>query len=52
MLDLTGHWIGLTALAIFVIAYAVVILEEQLALRKSIPVLVGAGLIWVLIGLA
>lgn len=52
MLDLTGHWIGLAALLIFAIAYAVVILEEHLYLRKSIPVLVGTGLIWVLIGVA
>lgn len=52
MLDLTGHWIGLTALLIFAVAYVVVILEERLYLRKSIPVLVAAGVIWVLIGVA
>jgi Na+/H+ antiporter NhaD/arsenite permease-like protein len=50
MLDLTSHWVGAAALGIFVVAYALVILEERLQLRKSIPVLVGAGLIWVLIG--
>src|SRR4051794_19175720 len=52
VLDLTGHWVGLAAVIIFVVSYGVVILEEQVALRKSIPVLVGAGLIWILIGLA
>lgn len=52
MLDLTGHWVGVAALVIFTGAYAAVILEERIHLRKSIPVLVGAGLIWVLIGLA
>jgi Na+/H+ antiporter NhaD/arsenite permease-like protein len=52
MLDLTGHWIGVTALLLFVVAYAVVILEERIYLRKSIPVLVAAGFIWVLIGIA
>ncbi|MBM2813183.1 MAG: sodium:proton antiporter, partial [Chloroflexi bacterium] len=52
MIDLTSHWVGIAALSIFVGAYALVILEERLALRKSIPVLVGAGLIWVLIGVA
>jgi Na+/H+ antiporter NhaD/arsenite permease-like protein len=51
MLDLTGHWVGIAALTIFGVAYALVILEEHLHLRKSIPVLVGAGLIWVLLGL-
>lgn len=47
--DLTLHWVGFTALAIFVIAYILVIFEEQLHLRKSKPVLLAAGLIWVLI---
>jgi len=50
MLDLTTHWIGVCALLIFGGAYVVVILEERLGMRKSVPVLVGAGLIWVLIG--
>ncbi|MFQ5489010.1 MAG: sodium:proton antiporter, partial [Gammaproteobacteria bacterium] len=35
LLDLTGHWVGITALMIFVLAYVVVILEEFLHLRKS-----------------
>jgi NhaD family Na+/H+ antiporter len=48
-LDLTNHWVGYTAIAIFVLAYTLVILEEQLHLRKSKPVLLAAGLIWVLI---
>jgi Na+/H+ antiporter NhaD/arsenite permease-like protein len=49
-MNLTGHWIGLLAVGIFVAAYAAVAAEERLHLRKSIPVLVAAGLIWVLIG--
>lgn len=48
-IDLTAHWIGYTAIAIFVIAYTLVILEEKLHMRKSKPVLLAAGLIWVLI---
>ncbi|KGJ92937.1 sodium:proton antiporter NhaD [Colwellia psychrerythraea] len=48
-IDLTNHWIGYTAIAIFVLAYSLVILEEQLHLRKSKPVLLAAGLIWILI---
>ncbi len=48
-LNLTHHWLGYTALAIFVLSYSLVILEEQLHLRKSKPVLLAAGLIWILI---
>ena len=51
-LDLTGHWAGLLSLAIFVIAYVLVIFEEATQMRKSKPVMVAAGLIWALIGLA
>lgn len=49
LLELTQHWVGFTAITIFVIAYTFVIFEEQLHLRKSKPVLLAAGLIWVLI---
>ncbi|MCT7655803.1 hypothetical protein MBH78_16555 [Oceanimonas sp. NS1] len=49
-LDLTGSAWGLLALAIFTVAYLLVTAEEYLHLRKSIPVLVAAGIIWVLIG--
>jgi len=45
-LDLTGHPLGLLAVGIFVTAYAFVVLEEKLHLRKSKPVLLAAGLIW------
>lgn len=49
-LDLTQSWTGYIALVIFVLAYALVMMEEKLHLRKSKPVLVAAGIIWVLIG--
>jgi len=52
LLDLTGEVYGLLALLIFVIAYSLVIGEEFLHMRKSKPVLVAAGLIWILIGIA
>jgi Na+/H+ antiporter NhaD/arsenite permease-like protein len=52
MLDLTATWFGYLALAIFVVAYILVILEETTQLRKSKPVLLAAGLIWALIGMA
>lgn len=48
-LNLTEHWVGLAAIGIFVLAYLLVILEEKLNLRKSTPVLLAAGLIWILI---
>ncbi len=50
--DLTGHWVGFAALAIFVAAYVLVVMEEWLHLRKSIPVLLGAVVIWILIAVA
>lgn len=48
-LDLTNHWVGFAAIAIFSAAYVLVIFEEQLHLRKSKPVLLAAGVIWILI---
>ncbi|MHB8789269.1 MAG: sodium:proton antiporter NhaD [Desulfobulbaceae bacterium] len=45
-LDLTGHGVGLFALAIFVLAYLLVMVEEFTHMRKSKPVLLAAGLIW------
>ena len=50
--SLTRHWAGYTALAIFILAYLAVVFEEKLHLRKSKPVIVAAGLIWMLIGIA
>jgi len=52
MMDLTTHWAGILALVIFVAAYSLVIGEEVLHLRKSKPVIVAAGLIWVLVAVA
>lgn len=51
-LDLTHHGAGYLSLLIFGVAYALVIVEETTHMRKSKPVVVAAGLIWVLIGLA
>jgi len=51
-LDLTATWIGIVSLSTFVIAYVIVVNEEFLHLRKSKPVLIGAGIIWMLIGAA
>jgi NhaD family Na+/H+ antiporter len=48
-LDLTTEWVGYSALLIFVIAYALVMAEEFTHLRKSKPVVLAAGVIWLLI---
>jgi len=47
--NLTGTGLGIIALVLFVAAYTLVIFEEQLHLRKSKPVLLAAGIIWVLV---
>jgi len=44
--DLTTHWAGYTAIALFVLAYLMVVLEEFTHLRKSQPVILAAGVIW------
>lgn len=51
-LDLTTTWFGIGAIITFVIAYSMVIGEEFLHLRKSKPVIVAAGIIWTLVGIA
>jgi Na+/H+ antiporter NhaD/arsenite permease-like protein len=50
--DLTATVPGLLALAVFVIAYGFVIAEEFTNLRKSKPVVIAAGLIWILVAVA
>jgi len=47
--DLTAHWVGITAIAVFVLSYVLVIAEEFTHLRKSVPVMFGAGVIWAVI---
>lgn len=51
-LDLTGSLFGIAAVLIFVVAYLLVIFEEATHMRKSKPVMLAAGLIWALIGIA
>ncbi|MGH1484587.1 MAG: sodium:proton antiporter NhaD [Cellvibrionaceae bacterium] len=50
-IDLTNSSIGYLCLIIFVLAYILVIGEEYLHLRKSKPVLLAAGLIWIIIAI-
>ena len=47
--QLGGHWGGLVALAVFFIGYALVISEETIHMRKSKPMMVAAGIIWILV---
>jgi len=49
MLDLTAHWVGYASIVIFVLAYILVIAEEEIHMRKSKPVMVAAGIIWAMI---
>lgn len=50
--DFTAHWSGFAALAVFVAAYVFIIAEEVIHLRKSKPVMVAAGVIWMLTAFA
>ncbi|HEX5131549.1 MAG TPA: sodium:proton antiporter NhaD [Candidatus Krumholzibacteria bacterium] len=50
--DLVGTTWAWIALAIFVAAYALVVAEEFINLRKSKPVVFAAGLLWILVAIA
>lgn len=50
-LDLTRTGVGYFAVILFILAYLLVMYEEALHLRKSKPVLVAAGVIWIAIGI-
>jgi Na+/H+ antiporter NhaD/arsenite permease-like protein len=50
--NLTATGAGLLALVVFVIAYAFVITEEFTSMRKSKPVVIAAGVIWMLVAVA
>lgn len=49
--DLTGHPLAWAIVAVLAIAYGFVVWGEKHELRKSIPVLIGAGVIWMLVAL-
>ena len=51
-LDLTTDPAGYAAIGLFVLAYLFVVLEEFTHLRKSQPVMLAAGAIWVVLALA
>ncbi len=47
--DLTDHWAGIASLVVFGLAYLLVIAEEVTHLRKSKPMVMAAGILWVMI---
>ena len=50
--NLTESWPGISAIVIFIIAYSLVIFEETIHLRKSKPMIIAAGIIWLLVAIA
>jgi Na+/H+ antiporter NhaD/arsenite permease-like protein len=50
--NLTTSALGAIALAVFIVAYGFVIAEEFTHLRKSKPVMVAAGVLWLLVAIA
>lgn len=51
-LNLITHWAGYGSLIVFFIAYIFVMAEEFTHLRKSKPVVLASGIIWIFIALA
>ncbi len=51
VVSLTNTTFGYAALSFFVLAYLLVILEEKTHLRKSKPVMMAAGIIWILVAI-
>lgn len=50
--ELSSTFYGYASLAIFIMAYSLVPLENNIHLLKSKPVLLAAGLIWILVAVA
>jgi Na+/H+ antiporter NhaD/arsenite permease-like protein len=48
-INLTAHPLGIAALVLFLLAYALVVAEERIGLRKSKPVMLAAAAIWTLV---
>jgi Na+/H+ antiporter NhaD/arsenite permease-like protein len=51
-MNVPNLWVGPACLAAFAIAYVLVAIEDRIHLRKSVPVMLAAGLIWVLVGVS
>ena len=46
------HWTAWFALILFGVGYVLVVLEERTHLRKSIPMIIAAGVMWMLVALS
>lgn len=42
------HWTAWAALAFFALSYVLVVYEDKTQLRKSVPMIVAAGVLWIL----
>lgn len=51
-ISLVNSGMGYFSIILFVLAYSLVIFEEQLHLRKSKPVILVAGIIWVMVAIS
>ncbi|MBS1269407.1 MAG: Na(+)/H(+) antiporter NhaD [Gammaproteobacteria bacterium] len=49
---LTGQWMAWLCILFFILAYLLVAGEDRLSLRKSKPMLVASGLIWILVAVS
>lgn len=49
--NFTAHWGGIVCVIVFCFAYSLVIVEEQIHLRKSKPVMLAAGIIWMIVAI-
>jgi Na+/H+ antiporter NhaD/arsenite permease-like protein len=49
---LVHHWSAWLGLIVFLVAYTLVVLEERTHLRKSIPIIIAAGVLWILVALS
>src|SRR3954466_16056764 len=50
-MNFTSSGLGLASVAVFAIAYALVMAEDYFALRKSIPMMIAAGIVWMLVAI-
>ena len=50
--QIVPHWASWLALGAFGFAYVFVVLEERTHLRKSIPMILAAGVLWLLVALS
>ncbi|MCG8612982.1 MAG: sodium:proton antiporter, partial [Pseudomonadales bacterium] len=50
-LNMIDSGLGIAALVLFTLAYALVIAEEYIHMRKSKPVIFAAGLIWIFVAI-